>query len=90
MRSRRNPWLLVVLLMAGALIGGICGELLSGYRYFGWMSFGGVNGYRELFSFSLSPAVDLRVLRLGFDLSLKINAGSIIGMLLGFLVFLKL
>ncbi|MCX7711355.1 MAG: DUF4321 domain-containing protein [Clostridia bacterium] len=89
MKNRRNPWVLLLLLLAGALIGGIAGEALVRFPYFQWVSFGGVNGYRDLFAFSMHPALDLRVLKFGFDLSLSINAGSIVGMILGILVYLR-
>ena len=90
MRNRRSPWLFVLLLLAGALVGGLMGEYLSRFAYFSWMSFGGVNGYRDLFAFSLHPALDVRVLRLGFDVALGINGGSILGMLLAIILFFRL
>lgn len=90
MRNKKNPLFLFVLLLFGALIGGIAGEFLSRYPYLTWMSFGGVNGYRDLFAFSLNPAVDFRVIRFGFDFALKVNAGSIVGIILAFFAFLKI
>jgi len=90
MRNKRNAWVLLILLISGAVIGGLAGEALSRNEFFSWMSFGGVNGYRNLISFSLNPLIDARVLRLGFDFSLSINAGSIIGMLLGILAYTRL
>jgi hypothetical protein len=90
MRNKKNPMLLFVLLLFGALIGGIAGEFLSRYPYMSWMSFGGVNGYRDLFSFSLNPALDFRVIRFGFNLALKVNFGSVVGIILAFFVFLKI
>lgn len=89
MRNRKNPLILIILLLVGALAGGILGEFLSRYGYFSWMSFGGVNGYKDLFAFSMNPAMDFRVIRFGFDVALKVNAGSIVGMILGILVFIK-
>jgi hypothetical protein len=90
MRNKRNPWILIILLIFGALAGGFAGEFLVQYPYMSWIGFGGVNGYRELFSFSFNPLIDFKVFKFGFDLALRINAGSIIGMISGFLVFLKL
>jgi hypothetical protein len=90
MRSKRNVWLLIVLLLAGALIGGFAGELLSQNPYLAWLSLGGKNGYRELFSLSFDPLFDARILRFGFDFAMSINVGSIIGMLLGIIVFLRI
>lgn len=90
MRSKRKTWILIVLLLAGALVGGFIGEFMSKYPYFAWMSFGGTNGYRELTAISLNPFIDAGVLRLGIDFALRINAGSIIGMIISVLVFSRL
>jgi F0F1-type ATP synthase assembly protein I len=89
MRNKRSPWLLVVLILSGALIGGLLSELLAGNPFFAWMSFGGANGYRELFAITFNPLVDSGVMRLGFDLALRVNAGSILGMILGILIYMK-
>lgn len=90
MRNKRNPWILLILLLFGALVGGILGEFLSAYPYFTWMSFGGSNGYKELFAFSMNPAFDFRVIRFGFDFALKVNAGSLAGIILAIFLFLKI
>lgn len=89
MRNRRSPWIFILLLLTGALIGGFVGEFLSRYQYFTWMSFGGTGGYRNLLAFSLQPAFDFRIIRLGFDFALRINAGSILGMVISMFVFFR-
>ena len=86
MKNRRNVSVLVVLLMAGALIGGILGEVLSQNAYLSWLNLG---GNKDLFAFNLHPAINLRVLRFGFDIAFRISIGSILGMILGFLVYLR-
>lgn len=90
MRNRKNPWILVILLLAGAIIGGFAGELLSRYPYFAWMGLGEPGGYKELFAFTLNPAINTGIMRLGFDFALRINAGSIVGMILSVIAFLRL
>jgi len=90
MRNKRSPLILLILLLFGALIGGILGELLSNLTYFKWMSFGGLNGYKDLFHFTLNPAMDFKVIKLGFDISFRINAGSILGIIIAFFTFLKM
>jgi len=90
MKTKRNPWVLLILLLFGALIGGIAGEFLSSFPYFRWMSFGGANGYRDLFAASLNPAFDFRVVRFGFDLAFRVNAGSILGMILAVIIFIRI
>lgn len=90
MRNKHNPWVLVVLLMAGTLAGSLAGEFLSQLPYMKWISFGGIDGYRNLFSFSMQPALDLRALKLGLDFSLSVNAGSILGMILGLIAYIRI
>lgn len=79
-----------MLLLAGALIGGFIGEFASRYPFFEWMSFGGRNGYREIFSFSLNPALDTYVMRFGFSFALRVNAGSILGMVIAIPIFMRI
>ena len=88
MRNRRSIGLLLLMLLFGALAGGIIGEFLSQYNYFKWMGFGGVNGYRELFAFAFGP-MDFRVIKFSFDFVLRINLGSIIGMILSVIIFFR-
>lgn len=89
MRNRKSPWVLLLLLLSGALIGGIAGELVSQYQYFSWVSLGGTNGYRELFAFSFNPLIDAHIIRFGFDFAFRINAGSLLGMILGIIIYVK-
>jgi len=89
MRGKRSSWLLVILLLAGAVIGGLVGEALAKNVYFSWMSFGGVNGYRNLIAFSMDPLIDARVLKLGFNFTVNVNAGSVLGMIVGIFVYLR-
>lgn len=88
--NRRNPWVLLLLIFIGALIGGVGGEALSQIPYMDWISFGGLNGYQELFAVSFHPLIDFRILRFGFDFALNINAGSIVGMLLSILLYVRI
>lgn len=89
MRNRKSPWTLIILLLSGALLGGIAGELLSQYPFFSWVSLGGTSGYRELFAFSLNPLLDTHVIRLGIDFAFRINAVSLLGMILGTFIYVK-
>ncbi len=87
MRKSGSGWILLILILSGALTGGIIGEILSGYPFIKWMSLGGADGYRELFSFNFNPLFDASVIRFGFNLSMKVNGGSIIGVLLTLLFY---
>lgn len=90
MRNRKSPWVLFLLLLAGALIGGVAGEILSQYQSLAWIGLGGPKGYRELLAFSLNPLVDTHVIRLGLEFALRVNVGSLLGMLLGIIVYTRM
>lgn len=87
MRKSRSAWVLLIMVISGAIIGGLVAQILSPYPFFKWMSLGGSGGYRELFSFSLNPLIDTYAIRLGLDLTIRINAGSLIGMFLAILLY---
>lgn len=86
MRKSRSIWFAIAMVLIGAAIGGFIGQFLAQFDFFKWMSFGGDNGYRELFSFSFNPLFDAHIVRLGFSIAMRINAGSIIGMILTLLL----
>ena len=89
MRNKKNPWILIIFLLSGALIGGIAGELISQYQSFSWVSLGGSSGYKELMAVSFNPLIDTHTIRFGFDFVLRINAGSLLGMILGIIIFTR-
>jgi len=89
-RNRKSPWIMLLLILAGALIGGIAGGLLAKYPGFEWISLGGTNGYRELLAFSMNPLVDTHVIRLSFEFALRVNAGSLLGMILGIILYTRM
>ena len=82
MRKSRSIWFIIAMVLIGAAIGGFIGQFLSQYEFFKWMSFGGENGYLELFDFSFYPLFDAHVLSIGFSIAMRLNAGSVIGMIL--------
>lgn len=77
----QNIWVLVLLLLAGVVIGGFIGEALSGIGALSWLAYGN--------SFGLtSPLVlDLGVLTLQFGLTIRFTIAGIIGIILAFFVY---
>ncbi|MDD4189217.1 MAG: hypothetical protein PHX37_03925 [Eubacteriales bacterium] len=87
MKKNRHLWLVVLMVVLAAIIGGFIGEYLAQYPFFKWMSFGADNGYREIMDIDLRPLLDTRVLSFGFSLALRINAGSVIAMIIAIIIF---
>ena len=81
MRRNRNTLLLLVLLLTGAAIGGLLGEILGDYAPILLMQR----------AFGLSPAtVDLGILNFTFGFMFKLNLAGVLGLLVGFFLFRQL
>jgi len=90
MRRNKSYKSLIVFMLTGAVVCGILGEILSQFKGMEWISFGGVNGYRELFSLNYNPLIDTNFLRLGLNVTVRVNLGSVVGMIAGvFLYFIS-
>lgn len=77
----KSGWILIVLLLAGLVIGGLLGELASQVDFLWWL------GYSETFGLTTPLQLDLSVIQLTFAITFKISISSIIGMLAGILIY---
>lgn len=77
----KNFWILLLLLLAGIVLGGFIGNLTAGIPMLSWLSFGQ--------SFGIMPPInlDLGILVITFGMSIKITMASIIGIVIALLVF---
>ncbi len=77
----KNFWILLILILAGIVLGGFIGNMTAGVPMLSWLSFGQ--------SFGIDPAInlDLGILVITFGLSIKITMASIIGIVIALLVF---
>lgn len=77
----KNFWILLVLILAGIVLGGFIGNMTAGVPMLSWLSFGQ--------SFGINPPInlDLGILVITFGLSIKITMASIIGIIIALLVF---
>lgn len=80
MRSRyKSPWILVLLLATGVVIGSFLGQYLS--QYLPFLEFSYPLGIREpLF-------LDLGILSLIFGFVININIAGVIGLILAIIIF---
>jgi hypothetical protein len=65
------------------------GEILSQIQGLAWIKMGGVNGYRELFSFTFDPLISTNFIRFGISLTIRINLGNLVGIIVGALLYLR-
>ena len=82
--ATRNIWVLIILLLAGVVIGGAIGEYLGSIPFLRWLKYGMDFGL-------MSPlSLDLGVLKLQFALSFKFTISGIIGIIIAIFAFKKI
>lgn len=74
-------WLFWILLFAGIILGGLLGQLASEVSFLSWLSYG------ESFGLTQPLALDLGVVQLSFSIMINLNVASIIGVIIGVLVY---
>lgn len=79
--SRKNNWVLIVILLCGIVLGGYIGTLASKVGFLSWLAYGNTFGLTE-------PVVlDLGIIVFTFGLTITINIASIIGLIIGIIVY---
>ena len=80
----KNIWILLVILLAGLVVGGLLGELASGIPWLWWLS------YSQSFGLENPIVLDLSIVKITFALMFKISVSSIIGMILAIFIYKKI
>ena len=83
-KSSQNIWVLVLLMLAGVVLGGFNGNALGGISALSWL------GYGSSFGLSSPLVLDLGVLTLQFGLTIRFTIAGIIGIVLAFLIYRKM
>jgi hypothetical protein len=79
--ANKNKWTLLLVLLCGVVLGGFIGQLCSGVSWLSWLSYGRVFGLT-------SPVVlDLGIIVLTFGITITINIASIIGIIVGIIIY---
>jgi hypothetical protein len=79
--SRKNNWILILILLCGIVLGGYLGTLASHVSFLSWLSYG------KTFGLTSPLVLDLGILVLTFGLTLNINIASMIGLIIGIVVY---
>ena len=77
----KNFWILLLLLLAGIVLGGFLGEATKSISLLSWLNFG------QSFGLNDPLVLDLGVLIITFGLSIKITLASLIGVVLALIVY---
>ena len=77
----KNPWILLVLMLAGIVLGGFLGTLTQNMESLSWLNYG------QSFGLDSPIVLDLGIMILTFGLSIKITIASIIGLIIAAIVY---
>ncbi len=81
MKKAKNPWVLVLLLLAGIVLGSFIATIVQGVPGFSWLAFG------QTFGLSSPLVLDLGILVITFALTIKITIASIIGIVVAAIIY---
>lgn len=84
MAGKNKVWILIVLILAGLVIGGLLGSLASQVNGLSWLN------YSKSFGLEKPIILTLEVIQLTFGLMIHFNIASILGMLIGILIYTRI
>ena len=79
--AAKKYWTLLLLVLAGIVLGGFIGELTSNISFLSWLNYG------QSFGLSDPLVLNLGILVLTFGLKIKITIAGIIGILIAILIY---
>ncbi len=80
----QNIWILVLLMLAGVVLGGFIGDALQKIPALSWL------GYGSNFGLTSPLVLDLGILTLQFALTIRFTIAGILGIILAFFIYRKL
>ena len=69
----RNFWILLIMLLAGIVLGGFMGQLAEGIPWLQWLNYG------QTFGLDTPLVIDFGIMVITFGLTIKITMAGIIG-----------
>ena len=86
MGKARNAFIFLLVILTGAVVGGLIAELCSGVPFLSWLAYGADFGI----SINDPLILDLAVLKIKFGAIIDINIATIIGIIAALLIYKKL
>ena len=77
----RNFWILLMMLLAGIVLGGFMGQMAEGIPWLGWLNFG------QSFGLDSPLVINFGILVITFGLTIKITMASIIGVAIALIIY---
>ena len=81
MRGNKNGWTLLLLILAGIVLGGFVGRLTAGVSGLDWLNYG------QSFGLESPVVLSLGLLVLTFGLTIKITVAGIMGIILAIIIY---
>lgn len=82
--NSRNVWVLLLLLLAGVVIGGFLGDVLGSVPYLSWLSYG------KTFGLTSPLVLDLGIIVVSFGLTIKFTIAGILGIVIAVIVYRRM
>lgn len=77
----KSPWVLLILMLAGIVLGGFIGTLTQDSSALGWLNYG------QSFGLDSPIVLNLGIMIITFGLSIKITIASILGLILAAIIY---
>ena len=79
--GRKNFWILLIMLLAGIVLGGFMGQLANGISWLSWLNFG------QSFGLDSPLVINFGMLVITLGLTIKITMASIIGIAIALIIY---
>ena len=79
--GRKNFWILLIMLLAGIVLGGFMGQLANGISWLSWLNFG------QSFGLDSPLVINFGILVITMGLTIKITMASIIGIAIALIIY---
>lgn len=79
--ANKNKWSFFLILLSGIVLGGFLGYLCRNISFLSWLNYG------QTFGLSSPVVLDLGIIILTFGMTITINIASIIGIIIGIIIY---
>ena len=79
--GRKNFWILLIMLLAGIVLGGFMGQLANGISWLSWLNFG------QSFGLDSPLVINFGILVITLGLTIKITMARIIGIAIALIIY---
>lgn len=79
--GRKNFWILLIMLLAGIVLGGFMGQLANCISWLSWLNFG------QSFGLDSPLVINFGILVITLGLTIKITMASIIGIAIALIIY---